>query len=537
MSYLPPEIAPYIKYAAPPVIGAVIGYVTNRVAIKMLFRPLKTWRVGGVRVPMTPGVIPAKRKDLAENMGEVVGDHLLAGRGISDGLQQDIFQEQLLLIIEEKIVSLLEDDLNTLPSLIPDKYKVYFDIARKTVTYQLKGNIHSFINSDEFASIFGPMLDNRIEGFLNHDLSSIISDGNRDALYLFVEKNISKMFASSEMEQWLDDFVHQKVYAALQQEKSIADFLPQSLHELLLATIEKQTAPLLLKLSTLVSDEDVRDKVVKGVCSGVDSFIESLGSMADMVRGFLNMETVEKKVHEYLEEKNDDIVSWLQSEKVHSRVKSSIREKSLEFLNKPISSYAPADDDQVIEDFCAQLTRQLLLLIRGEDVATTLSAMIRSNVENYTDSGDIKIKEAVSDLLGAESIAGGKLWVKGEVVSLIRSGQTLSAIDSMVDSLIENLLNRRIGRLARIIPVGVRDGISEAVTNLASTMLRTGVPNLVKTLNIKKIVTKKINSLNLLKLEGLLLTIMEEQFKYINLFGALLGFLIGCLNLLFLYRI
>jgi len=72
---------------------------------------------------------------------------------------------------------------------------------------------------------------------------------------------------------------------------------------------------------------------------------------------------------------------------------------------------------------------------------------------------------------------------------------------------------------------------------IASTMLETGVPSLVQTLNIRKIVTEKINSLDLLKLEGLLLTIMEEQFKYINLFGALLGFIIGCLNLLFLYGI
>jgi hypothetical protein len=30
------------------------------------------------------------------------------------------------------------------------------------------------------------------------------------------------------------------------------------------------------------------------------------------------------------------------------------------------------------------------------------------------------------------------------------------------------------------------------------------------------------------------MSIMQEQFKYINLFGALLGFLIGLLNLLVL---
>ena len=82
MSYLPPELFPYIKYAAPPVVGAIIGYVTNKVAIKMLFRPLRAWRLGGIRIPMTPGVVPSKRLELAQNMGEVVGDHLLTSKEI-----------------------------------------------------------------------------------------------------------------------------------------------------------------------------------------------------------------------------------------------------------------------------------------------------------------------------------------------------------------------------------------------------------------------------------------------------------------------
>ena len=60
------------------------------------------------------------------------------------------------------------------------------------------------------------------------------------------------------------------------------------------------------------------------------------------------------------------------------------------------------------------------------------------------------------------------------------------------------------------------------------------VPGLVASLNIRKIVTKKVDSLDLLRLEKLLMGIMEEQFKYINLFGGLLGFLIGLLNLLLL---
>lgn len=537
MSYLPPELLPYIKYATPPLVGAVIGYVTNRVAIKMLFRPLKAWRVGGVRVPMTPGVIPSKRFELAQNMGEVVGDHLLTSKEISRGLKQDIFQDKLLFLIEEKINEIMGSDLDTLPSLVPDKFRVYFDLARRTLTYQAKESIHSFINSEKFATILAAAIDNRIEEFLNREIGNIMPGSNRENLYMFIEKNMNRMFTSPEMEQWVKDFICQKVYTTLSEEKTLADLLPESLQELLLNSLEKQTPPLLKKLTTIVSEPDVREKIVKGVCAGVSSFIDSLGPMADMARGFLNMDTVEEKIHEYLDEKNDDIVAWLQSEKVQSKLVTGLRERTLDFLHRPIVSYVKADDENIIDDFCTQLTRQILVLIRDEEVAGTLSNMIRSNIENYIDSGDIEVKTAVTELIGQEALEKGEVWFKNEIISLIKSDQTLSAIDSMVESLIAKLLDKKIGKLANIIPVGVREGGARSLKNLASAMLETGVPNLVRTLNIRKIVTKKVNSLDLLKLEGLLLTIMEEQFKYINLFGALLGFMIGCLNLLFLYGI
>ena len=48
-------------------------------------------------------------------------------------------------------------------------------------------------------------------------------------------------------------------------------------------------------------------------------------------------------------------------------------------------------------------------------------------------------------------------------------------------------------------------------------------------------VEDKVNQLDVLQVEGLLMGVMKEQFKYINLFGAILGFLIGLLNLTVLW--
>ena len=65
------------KYIVTPIIGAIIGYVTNWIAVKMLFRPRKEVRVFGKRLPFTPGVIPRGQARLAKAVGNVVETQLL----------------------------------------------------------------------------------------------------------------------------------------------------------------------------------------------------------------------------------------------------------------------------------------------------------------------------------------------------------------------------------------------------------------------------------------------------------------------------
>ena len=43
------------SYLLPPVIGAVIGYFTNLIAVKMLFYPRKPVYIFGHQLPLTPG--------------------------------------------------------------------------------------------------------------------------------------------------------------------------------------------------------------------------------------------------------------------------------------------------------------------------------------------------------------------------------------------------------------------------------------------------------------------------------------------------
>ncbi len=69
-----------------PVLGAVIGYVTNLIAVEMLFHPLKPIYIGKFRVPFTPGIIPKGKARFAKAIGNVVGNNLLNPENIKDTL-------------------------------------------------------------------------------------------------------------------------------------------------------------------------------------------------------------------------------------------------------------------------------------------------------------------------------------------------------------------------------------------------------------------------------------------------------------------
>ncbi len=64
-------------YIAPPVVGGIIGYFTNDIAIKMLFRPYKALYIGKSQLPFTPGLIPRNQERLAKNVSDTIMGSLL----------------------------------------------------------------------------------------------------------------------------------------------------------------------------------------------------------------------------------------------------------------------------------------------------------------------------------------------------------------------------------------------------------------------------------------------------------------------------
>ncbi|PZV13516.1 MAG: DUF445 domain-containing protein [Leptolyngbya sp.] len=64
-------------YVAPPVVGGIIGYFTNDIAIRMLFRPYTAKYFAGRKLPFTPGLIPRNQERLAKRISDTIMGSLL----------------------------------------------------------------------------------------------------------------------------------------------------------------------------------------------------------------------------------------------------------------------------------------------------------------------------------------------------------------------------------------------------------------------------------------------------------------------------
>ena len=85
--------------------------MTNRLAVKMIFRPIRPINILGIKIQ---GLMPRRQADMAKSIGEIVGDHLVSHKDIAKGLSKfdmtALLTEMLQIGLEPKI-----NELRNLP--------------------------------------------------------------------------------------------------------------------------------------------------------------------------------------------------------------------------------------------------------------------------------------------------------------------------------------------------------------------------------------------------------------------------------------
>ncbi|HAS74888.1 MAG TPA: DUF445 domain-containing protein [Clostridiales bacterium UBA8960] len=100
-------------------IGALIGWMTNVIAIKLMFRPINPIGIKGTPFVLQ-GLIPKRKSDIAKSIGEVISEELVTMERIVDKVILDMDKKQIVEMIKEKVIIVAEEKM---PSLIPSMFK------------------------------------------------------------------------------------------------------------------------------------------------------------------------------------------------------------------------------------------------------------------------------------------------------------------------------------------------------------------------------------------------------------------------------
>ncbi|SET49594.1 Protein of unknown function [Natronincola peptidivorans] len=100
-------------------IGAIIGWVTNLLAVKLLFRPFDPIYISILNIKIQ-GLIPKRRSEVAVSIGKTIENDLLSIEDIASKLINSHSKEEIFLVIKNKINKIISERL---PGIIPSHFK------------------------------------------------------------------------------------------------------------------------------------------------------------------------------------------------------------------------------------------------------------------------------------------------------------------------------------------------------------------------------------------------------------------------------
>jgi uncharacterized membrane protein YheB (UPF0754 family) len=522
------QIAPFVL---PPLLGAIIGYVTNSVAIRMLFRPLYPWKVWGIRVPMTPGIIPAKRGEMAERMGEVVGSHLFTSEDVALALDRPSFRLILQEAVSEKLGSFLDRELGTVETLVPVAYRARLRDLLDLVLWKTEKALFDYLESEAFEGRLREYLRRRGEEFLSRDLESFLTPERYEELRHHAAERIGTFLQSEELGRLMSAFIDGKIEEFLGSDKPLRDILPEDLPEILIAVLRQELPELMDKFGSLLYDPDFRERLIARIKEAIEKFLDSLAGFSGLFAGFVNMEKLYARIPEFLDQAGEEIARWLKEDKTQQQIVEALRARIDSILDQPPGAFVEKLPYEKVAGTRRFVRQKIVDFARSRKAADLSLAALEKGVYSLKDR---PFRSLLGKLLPAGGIDRAREALADAILEALRSREARKAFRQVLSVKLEEWVYRRpLGKLSARLPADLHEELEDGIYLQVRELLKKEIPPLMETLNIRNMVEEKVNSLEIIKVENLLMSMMREHFVYINLFGALLGFCIGMLNLFF----
>lgn len=464
-----------------PLIAGVVGYVTNKLAIKMLFRPLKPkWYSLGWQ-----GIVPRSRTKLASLIGNMVAKRLLSPDDIASSVFKNEFSANMSKYIAEKLsqttpchIEKIADGFDFERLLVENRESI--DVfAQKLITQ----TINRYLNSRLPIEKITDFLRNQAQ---NGDMAAQISE----KLALFIKNKLNS-------------------------EEKLSDILPSSILSLegnAVKALTEKTAGMIKNMGRSIA---VKEAAAKKIVDFKNNFFAGNGTMDFIKMGFINMMLNDEAISNAVKRELPGIMDGIADDvNVRQKISDGIKDEIHNLLSSPVCEINKKISQNVLkgEDFASS--------IKSPQVKTFINKSLSSIIDGY----ELKYK----NITVGETLKGFGF-----------------DIDSVIkDFSLSNILLPDIKRLKETFCVKISgyvstssDALAANITEKVEILLRDSLPYVLKNADIAGSVEAKINAMPLDEVENVLFSFMKDHFIWINRLGFILGFLIGAAQVTAMYFI
>jgi uncharacterized membrane protein YheB (UPF0754 family) len=499
-----------MKYLIASLVGAVIGYFTNWLAIKMLFRPHQEKKLFGIKVPFTPGLIPKERVRIAKSVGETVGTHLLTGEAIKKALSGEKMNKQLKLWICNIINNLKNSTLTigeNIKAAAGEKYnEIILSIEEKTTKLVFEKLREQKTREKVFLSI---------EAYITEELKispkKILETKYIVNLKSGILNKLETIKNSEEFNTKLNNYINEKLSELESSEKTVDEIVPEGILEGIKSYIYSNREDISSGIGEMLKEPDIENRIKQVISSIISS------NLSPMIAMFINPDTIYGKLSTALQE-------YLLEDENQRNVVMTINQTFDRIVKKDVAEILSSVDDENKENNIKEITQLIINKILTKDLFEDIMENIKikfnefESLDDFIRSVEPNYKSSLNEFL------------EGKINSYICDNKFESMLEGFVHEGIGSLLNARFNDLINQNEEIIAQMVMNVSEEIFHRFIENGAAEMVGVLNIPEIVEERINSFDVEFTENIIIDIAKKELNAITWLGALLGGLIGILS-------
>ncbi|SHI03291.1 DUF445 family protein [Clostridium grantii] len=494
------------------ITGSVIGYITNWLAIKMLFKPHTEKRIFGMKVPFTPGLIPKEKARIAKSVGDAIGDHLLTSETLIESLCSEEMNGKLKKWVEDKIKA-IEDSGATLKEQLSLLLGNKYCIAKEYLQDKLSKFIFTSIKSDEFVKEIKTTTFNLISKEISKNPSTILDN----QLYLSLKENILgktiEYKDSSEFKILLANGIENKILDLNNSKVTVEEVIPKGIVGSAKVVMYNRREDISLFIKDFIKKDSIQIKLKETVFEMINQNLNPMMAM------FINPESIYDKAIKAIYAKLEEEESQRDIVLVINNLIDTILKNNISTLTKEFADNKIKDNSAYLAEF-----------IQGKVITNEILEKVESAIENKIESVD-----TIQELLQGINVDANQIIGK-LIDSLLEKLNTNGELETKITQWVNNTINKAEMLTINDISTWSGKNISNIASDFAEDVYDKFIENnaeeFLNALEIRKIVEDKINDFEVSYAEKIILEIASKELNAITWLGALLGLIMGLLSAL-----